>query len=202
MPRPFGSVRQSAKNTALRALRAAGVYRLAGDSSFRKQSLLILCYHGLSLRDEHEWHGHLYMTPERFRSRLKSLRDLRANVLPLGEALQRLRAGTLPERSVALTFDDGFVDFREHAVPLLNEFGVPCTLYLTTFYSGLRMPIITLILSYLIWKSNQSSICLPISGSTANPVGRMRNEQESLCDCFRNLNPTISQRRQRTRRHL
>src|SRR5947209_18011478 len=138
------------KESALSALRSTGTYTRYADSDKRRRKLLILCYHGLSLRDEHEWAGHLFITPERFRARLQCLREMKANVLPLGEAVERLHAGTLPPRSVAITFDDGFYDFLHHGVPILNEFAFPCTLYLTTYYSGLPFPIVNLALDYLM----------------------------------------------------
>jgi peptidoglycan/xylan/chitin deacetylase (PgdA/CDA1 family) len=154
----MAALRQVLKNTAMRTLRATGVYSAAAKSVKRTQSLLILCYHGISLRDEHEWAGHLFITRERFRGRLACLRDLKANVLSLGDALVRLKHGTLPPRSVVITFDDGFYDFLHHAVPVLNEFSFPATLYLTTYYSGLRFPVINLVLDYLLWKSGREDV--------------------------------------------
>lgn len=122
----------------------------------RGNSLVILCYHGISLRDEHEWRGGLYITPALFRQRLEFLRSWNANVLPLGEALERLQAGTLPPRSAVITFDDGFYDFYRYAWPLLSEFGFPCTLYLTTYYTRHRLPIFNLVLDYLLWKGGKA----------------------------------------------
>lgn len=148
-------MRRSWKLAALRQMRAAGVFSTASQLR-RRNTLLILCYHGISLADEHEWEGGLYITPALFRQRLTMLRDLKANVLPLAEGLERLTAGTLPPRSVVLTFDDGFYDFYHHAVPLLHEFGFPCTIYLTTYYSDYRLPIFNLMVSYLLWKSGQA----------------------------------------------
>ena len=150
----------------MEAIRSAGVYSAMSNSARRKSRLLILCYHGLALRDEHEWAGYLFITPDKFRNRLASLRDMNATVLPLQEGVARLRNGSLPPRSVVLTFDDGFYDFLRHGVPILNEFGFPCTLYLTTYYSGLPFPIINLILDYLLWKSGCSSIDFPEQGIT------------------------------------
>ena len=75
------------------------------------------------------------MPPEVLLTRLKQLKKKRCNVLPLEEAIKRLYANDLPDRAVAITFDDGTADFYQKAFPLLKEFEFPVTLYLTTFYS-------------------------------------------------------------------
>ncbi|MBV9081264.1 MAG: polysaccharide deacetylase family protein, partial [Acidobacteriaceae bacterium] len=174
----MAGLKQTIKATALRTLRSTGIYSLAANSRNRRQKLLILCYHGLSLRDEHEWAGYLFITAQRFRQRLACLRDLKATVLPLGEAVSRLKSGSLPPRSVVITFDDGFYDFLHHGVPILSEFAFPCTLYLTTYYSGLRFPVMTLMLDYLLWKSGRESIDFPEQGILQSmPI---RNWEERL----------------------
>ena len=149
------------KTAALSLLRSTGAFAISGNSARRRARLLILCYHGISLRDEHLWEGALYMTADLFRRRLQALKDLRANVLPLGEALERLHAGTLPPRGVVLTFDDGFYDFLRLAVPLMREFSVPATLYLTTHYTRHPCAVFNPMASYLLWKSNRPVIEWP-----------------------------------------
>ncbi len=62
-------------------------------------------------------------------------------MLPLGEALARLQARTLPPRAVALTFDDGTQDFARRAAPLLAVFGMPATVYVPAYYCGREQPI-------------------------------------------------------------
>jgi len=143
---------RSLKLTALRLLRGGGMFELAAGSRWRRQRLLILCYHGTSLDDEHLWRSALYITPETLRQRLASLKCGGYAVLPLGEALERLRAQTLPARSVVLTFDDGTYDFYGKALPLLQEFGFPATVYLTTYYALCERPVFNLICSYMLWK--------------------------------------------------
>jgi peptidoglycan/xylan/chitin deacetylase (PgdA/CDA1 family) len=139
------------RKTALAGLHAVVGFKSIAASEWRRRRLLILCYHGVSLQDEHEWNGDLFVTPAFLRRRFEILRDLRYAVLPLGEAVRSLRGGTLPPRSVVLTFDDGFYDFFAAAVPLLEEFGYPATNYVSSYYCIHQHPIPTVTLSYLLW---------------------------------------------------
>ncbi len=134
------------------------VFSIVRGSNWRSQRLLILAYHGISLRDEHQWNNELYMPENLFRERMQFLRSY--SVLPLEEAVQRLYSGDLPPRAVALTFDDGLHDFRVQACPILAEFGYPSTIYLTTYFSVNRYPVFNLFFSYLLWKGKDNTVNL------------------------------------------
>lgn len=51
------------------------------------------------------------------------------NVLPLDEAEGRRRQGTLPERAMSLTFDDGYADNHDLALPILQRHGLSATFF-------------------------------------------------------------------------
>lgn len=140
------------KLATLGLFRGAGLFNLVANSQWRQQRLLILCYHGTSLEDEHLWRPTLYIDPQKLAERFEFLKERHFSILPLGEAFEHLRAGTLPPRSVALTFDDGFYDFFRLAYPLLKQYGYPATVYQTTYYTAVERPIFNLICSYLLWK--------------------------------------------------
>jgi peptidoglycan/xylan/chitin deacetylase (PgdA/CDA1 family) len=62
------------------------------------------------------------------------------NPLPLAEAVERLRNGTLPPRAACVTFDDGYADNLTVACPILREVGIPATFFIATGYlDGGRM---------------------------------------------------------------
>ena len=42
----------------------------------------------------------------------------------------------LPARALAITFDDGYLDFSEHAWPILKQFQLPVTLFIPTAFPG------------------------------------------------------------------
>lgn len=47
-----------------------------------------------------------------------------------------LAAGAWPRKSVLLTFDDGYLDNRAYAYPVLREFGQHATIFLVTGWAG------------------------------------------------------------------
>ena len=58
------------------------------------------------------------------------------NVLPIEEALERLRDGTLPDRAAVLTFDDGTRNLLANAAPVLSELGLPAAVFVVTAPMG------------------------------------------------------------------
>lgn len=163
---------RSAKQLAFTVLKRTGSLRLISASAWRQSKLLILCYHGVSIVDEHEWDPELFVTPAFLRRRFEILKAGRYVVLPLEDALRRCAAGTLPPRSVVLTFDDGLADFSQIVAPMLAEFGFPATVYVTTYYSDRQWPVPPPILSYLLWKAGRSVADLnwPETGIRATSV--------------------------------
>ena len=62
------------------------------------------------------------------------------NVLPLHEAASLLQQGRLPPGAACITFDDGYRDNHDLALPLLREFKLPATVFVATGYlNGGRM---------------------------------------------------------------
>jgi peptidoglycan/xylan/chitin deacetylase (PgdA/CDA1 family) len=149
-------VLKSLKRIALGTFKSFGLFRLSAGSGWRRQRLLILCYHGVSIDDEHQWDPTLYVSSALFEQRLRLLRDGRFNVLTLKEGLERLYNGTLPPKSVVFTFDDGTFDFYDRARPLLKKYQFPATVYLTTFYCHHPRPVFRLFASYLLWKARDT----------------------------------------------
>lgn len=74
----------------------------------------------------------MYVTPESFAAQLDWLTADFA-VLPLGEIVARLAEGRgLPRGAVAISFDDGWQDNCDHALPALQRRGLPATVFLVT----------------------------------------------------------------------
>jgi peptidoglycan/xylan/chitin deacetylase (PgdA/CDA1 family) len=149
------------KLLTLQAAEHLAVASLVSRSDWRRKRLLILCYHGVSLEDEHVWNPNLYVSRSLLCDRLSMLRRTGCAILPLTEAISRLHDGTLPPRSVALTFDDGTYDFYRQAFPMLREFNYPATLYLTTAYCEYNRPVFDLMCGYLMWKGRDRILTMP-----------------------------------------
>ena len=73
----------------------------------------------------------LAVSPERFAEQLEVL-GRRGRPLPLGELPGLLATGGVPKRSVVLTFDDGYADVLHLAKPLLEQFGIPASVFVVS----------------------------------------------------------------------
>ncbi len=69
------------------------------------------------------------MPPSTFRRHIDFLAEAGVPVVPLAQAL-------IQPGSVAITFDDGFANVIDHAVPVLAQHNFPATIFLVTKYCG------------------------------------------------------------------
>ena len=169
--------------------RSANVTEFVARSEWRRKRLLILCYHGISALDEHEWCSALYVTQDLLRSRFEWLRSHEYSILPLADALRELRLGTLPPKSVSVTFDDGFTDFFDRALPVIEEYRVPVMLYFATYYSGTGYPVFDPALSYLLWKGRFCGSDLADIAKAGGSSLRVSDaaERSRTVDAFQNI---------------
>ena len=120
--------RTAAKLLVARILCWAGVPALARWRGTGR--LAILMYHGVEpeplsppcdyVNDAHSLRCQLEYVRRHFR------------VLPIEEALDRLRDGRLPRRALVITFDDGTRNLALHAGPVLRDLGLPAAVFLAT----------------------------------------------------------------------
>ena len=114
--------------------------------------LTILAYHAFSIADGHHFRPKLFMRPDHFAKRLEFLRSEGFRVLPLDEAIEMLRAGSLRRKDISITIDDGFHTAAKVGVPLLRRYHYPATIYVTTYYVRRNHPIFRIVLQYWFWR--------------------------------------------------
>lgn len=90
----------------------------------------ILYYHSVydnAKKDE------VVIDPNKFREQMKYLKDNGYITLTLKEVYNYIKNNEkVPEKSVAITFDDGWVDNYDNAFPVLKEFGFKATIFTIT----------------------------------------------------------------------
>jgi peptidoglycan/xylan/chitin deacetylase (PgdA/CDA1 family) len=68
---------------------------------------------------------------ECFRWQMEVLSDC-FNVLPLHDAMHMLATERMPPRAVAITFDDGYRSVHDLALPILREYELPASVFVTS----------------------------------------------------------------------
>jgi peptidoglycan/xylan/chitin deacetylase (PgdA/CDA1 family) len=92
---------------------------------------IVLMYHRIAERESDVWE--LAVSAYRFEQHLKILKKMR-NVVPLQELANSVSSRRLLKNSIAITFDDGYIDNFKVAKPLLEKYGIPATFFITSGY--------------------------------------------------------------------
>ena len=101
----------------------------------------ILMYHRIAPRTDGVPDPTWNVTSEQFREQLSGLLARGFRPISLSEVLRYVQQGrSLPRRSFAVTFDDGYGNFCTHARPILQELSVPATVFVATAYLDTRCP--------------------------------------------------------------
>lgn len=81
----------------------------------------------------------LCVSPENFRNQIQYLKE-NFKIVPLVKLVQDTRTGKIQNNNLAITFDDGYSDNLYNALPILEEFNIPATIFLTVGYIGQDKP--------------------------------------------------------------
>lgn len=102
---------------------------LAGNAALAADSAVILAYHHVA----EDTPPSTTISPADFDAHLRYLRDNGFTVIGLDTMVESLRDGReLPEKAVVITFDDGYISIYDTAFPMLQSYGYPFTLFLST----------------------------------------------------------------------
>ena len=92
---------------------------------------LVLMYHRIYTPNTDPWS--LSVSPINFEQHLQYLTN-HYSIISTHELVRQLNSGRIINRSVALTFDDGYLDNFITAKPLLEKYSVPATFFITDDY--------------------------------------------------------------------
>jgi peptidoglycan/xylan/chitin deacetylase (PgdA/CDA1 family) len=110
------------------------VKRLGRDVRDRRRPhVVILGYHQVAERRDDPFD--LAVSPAELEAHLRFLAQ-HARPVPLRQAAEEVAEGRIPPRTVVVTFDDGYEDTLTTALPLLQRFRIPATVFVTTGNPG------------------------------------------------------------------
>jgi peptidoglycan/xylan/chitin deacetylase (PgdA/CDA1 family) len=123
-----------------------GVYRSLGEATtgvgavngLHERSLVVLMYHKVNGVDGNT----VTVPPSAFDEQMAQLGELGYTVVSLDDVIDHyVDRKPLPERAVLITFDDGYLDNLEYAVPILQRHGYPAVLFAPIGYLGANRPL-------------------------------------------------------------
>ena len=103
----------------------------------KRSDPMILYYHRVAdVDDDYIGMPDLTVSVDNFRNQLKFIKE-EFDVVPLWQMIDGVEKGKgFPNREIAITFDDGYYDNYRNAFPILKEFRIPATIFVTTGHIG------------------------------------------------------------------
>jgi peptidoglycan/xylan/chitin deacetylase (PgdA/CDA1 family) len=151
---------------------------------------IFMLHHVRPSRDgEFQPNHHLEVEPEFLRAMLAHLRTLDIDIISMDEMHQRLCERNFARRFACFTFDDGYRDNRDYALPVMREFDAPLTVYVASDFAEGGGRLWWIALERTIAKA--SAIEVPIGGNltrfdTSTPSAKQA-AFERLHDWLRSL---------------
>ncbi|NEZ47358.1 polysaccharide deacetylase family protein [Clostridium niameyense] len=134
----FGCSKQEASNTKKHTNKTKVEGKKQGKQEneireFKKEPLIyndkripVLMYHSI----DYEKGNELRLPKEKFKEQMKYLKDNGYTTLSLDELYNFLvHNKPVPEKSIVITLDDGYVDNYENAYPIIKEFGFKAAIF-------------------------------------------------------------------------
>ena len=96
---------------------------------YNDRGLSVLMYHSIG----YEKNNDLKIPKEQFKEQMKYLKNNGYNTLTIKEFYDFLTVNKpIPEKSLLITFDDGYLDNYKYAFPILKEYGLRATFFIVT----------------------------------------------------------------------
>ena len=141
-----------------------------------KRGLSILIYHRVLPKKDPLFPGEVDAAD--FDKQLGILKSC-FNVIPLIDAVRLAHAGNLPARAACITFDDGYADNAEIALPILQQHQISATFFIATgFLNGGRMWNDTVI--ELVRRAPSQMIDARLIGLGKHPLGSIAERQAAI----------------------
>jgi len=130
----------------------------------REYPLAILYYHHI-LKEPNIFYPS-EVCQEEFEKQIAYLKN-NFDILPLQEALAKLKSGSLKRSSLVITFDDGYKDNYDYAAPILEKLNVHATFFIAT--EGIESEILwNNVIEQSVIKTKKDKISKEIIGEEIN----------------------------------
>lgn len=128
------------------------------DKIIRHKKASILMYHSVG-NNKHFF----TVTPENFEWQMGYLKRHNFNIISLGQLVEKIiNKQPFQEKTIAITFDDGYADNYSNVFPVLKKYSIPITIFLPTDLVGQKQMVRGIDMEYLTWhqvvEMNQSGL--------------------------------------------
>src|SRR6266542_5485281 len=113
---------------------------------------IILMYHSIDVPPKNARIPNLYVTPRMFRFQMWYLKFAGFKVVSIKDLVQAVEAGKVTHNIIAITFDDGFMDYYRNAYPVLKQYDYPSTVYVVSGLMG----------KDTVWDSGKEAVKKPL----------------------------------------